>query len=70
MTLRRPELRQVDLDMEQVRVRIDDEILVSWPPPARPPDSQRHGAEGMCVTDSGEVIVVSRNGPRRKLPAG
>ena len=29
MTLQRPELSQVDLDMEQVRVRIgDDEILV------------------------------------------
>ena len=31
MTLHRPEFQQVDLDMEQVRVRIgDDEILVSW----------------------------------------
>jgi hypothetical protein len=46
--------------MEQVRVRIgDDENLVSWHPPDRPPDGQRHGAEGICVTDSGEVIVVA-----------
>ena len=31
MTLQSPEFQQVDLDMEQVRVRIgDDEILVSW----------------------------------------
>ena len=30
MTLQRPEFQQVDLDMEQARVRIgDDEILVS-----------------------------------------
>ena len=52
--------------MEQVRVRIgDDEILVSWHPPDRPPEGQRHGAEGMRVTDSGEVIVVSRDGGGR-----
>ena len=32
MTLQRPEFQQVDLDMEQVRVRIgDDEILVVAP---------------------------------------
>ena len=31
MTLQRPEFQQLDLDMEQVRVRIgDDEIPVSW----------------------------------------
>ena len=71
MTLQRPEFQQVDLDMEQVRVRIgDNEILVSWHPPERPPDGQRHGAEGMCSTDSGEVVVVSRNGPCWRFPAG
>ena len=47
-----------------MRIRIsDDEILVSWHPPERPADGQRYGGEGMCVTDSGEVIVVSRDGP-------
>jgi hypothetical protein len=57
--------------MEQVRVRIgDDEILVSWHPPGRPLDGQRHGAEGICVTDSGEVIVLSRDGPCWEFPAG
>ena len=57
--------------MEQVWVRIgDDKILVSWHPLARPPDGQRHGAEGMCVTDSGEVIVVCRDGRCWKFPAG
>jgi 8-oxo-dGTP pyrophosphatase MutT (NUDIX family) len=57
--------------MEQVRVRIgDDEILVSWHPPDLPPDGQRHGAEGICVTDSGEVVVISRDGQRWEFPAG
>ena len=71
MTLQPPEFQQACLDMEQVRVRIgDDEILVSWHPPERPPDGQRHGAEGICVTDSGEVIVVSRDGQCWKFPAG
>ena len=55
--------------MEQVRVRIvDDEILVSWHPSDRPPEGQRHGAEGIGVTASGEVIVVSRNGQCWKFP--
>ncbi|GAA3169043.1 hypothetical protein GCM10010531_22620 [Blastococcus jejuensis] len=57
--------------MEQVRVCIgDDEILVSWHPPDRPPDGRRHGAEGTCVPDSGEGIIVSRDGQCRKVPAG
>ncbi len=56
--------------MEQARVRIgDDEILVSWHPPDRSPEGQRHGAEGRCVTDSGEVIVLSRDGQCREFPA-
>ncbi|MGY1704679.1 hypothetical protein ACI79C_08905 [Geodermatophilus sp. SYSU D00697] len=71
MTLQRPTFQQLGLDMEQVRVRIgDDEILVSWQPPDRPPDGQRQGAEGMCGTDSGEVSVVSRDGRCWKCPAG
>ena len=71
MTLQRPEIWQLDLDMEQVRVRFgDDEILVSWHPPDRLADDQRHGAEGMCVTDSGEVIVVSCDGRCWKFPPG
>ncbi len=57
--------------MDRVKIRIgDDEIVVLWPPPDRPRDGQRHGAEGTCVTDSGEVIDVSRDGQRWKVPAG
>ena len=57
--------------MEQVRVRIgDDELLGSWHPPHRPPHGQRHGADGFCITDSGKVIVVSRDEQLREFPAG
>ena len=57
--------------MEQVRVRIgDDEILRSWHLPHRPPHGQRHGAESFYITDSGEVIVASRDGQSWKFPAG
>jgi 8-oxo-dGTP pyrophosphatase MutT (NUDIX family) len=57
--------------MEQVTVRIgDDEILVSWHPPDLAPDGRRHGAEGICVTGSGEVIIISRDGQRWEFPAG
>ena len=71
MTLQRLEFQQVDLDMEQVSVRIgDDEILVSWHPPDRPPDGQRQGAEGICATNSREVIVISRDGQCWEFAAG
>jgi 8-oxo-dGTP pyrophosphatase MutT (NUDIX family) len=60
-----------DLDARQVAVRIgDDEILVSWHGPNTRPDGQAHGAEGICVTGTGDVVVISRDGRRWELPAG
>jgi 8-oxo-dGTP pyrophosphatase MutT (NUDIX family) len=60
-----------DLGARQVAVRVGDgEILVSWHPPDLSPDGQRHGAEGICVTDSSKVIVISRDGQRWEFPAG
>lgn len=60
-----------DLDARQVAIRVgDDEILVSWHGPNTPPDGQAHGAEGICVTGTGDVVVISRDGRRWELPAG
>lgn len=47
-----------------------DEILVSWHAPTTPPDGRAHGAEAICVTGTGDVVVVSRDGRRWELPAG
>src|SRR4051812_22072708 len=61
-TLQRPEFEQVDLDMEQVTVCIgDDEMLVSWHLIGRR-RARVTARKAHAVTDSGEVIVVSRDG--------
>jgi 8-oxo-dGTP pyrophosphatase MutT (NUDIX family) len=65
------ERRPADLDTRQITVRVgDDEILVSWHAPNTPPEGQAHGAEGICVTGTGDVVVISRDGRRWELPAG
>ena len=33
--------------------------LVSWHPPPDPPDGTPHGAEGVCVTIDGDIVVIS-----------
>ena len=51
------------------RIAIGD-WLVSWHPPSDPPDGIPHGAEGVCVTPSGEVVLISPDGVVWDLPAG
>lgn len=63
--------RRADLDARQIAVRVGgDEILVSWHAPTMPPVGEAHGAEGICVTDTADVVVISRDGRRWELPAG
>jgi hypothetical protein len=65
------ERRPADLDARQIAVRVgDDEILVSWHAPSLPPEGQAHGAEGICVTGTGDVVVISRDGRRWDYPPG
>ena len=44
--------------------------LVSWHPPPVPPDGTPHGAEGVCVTADGDIVVISPDGTIWDLPAG
>jgi ADP-ribose pyrophosphatase YjhB (NUDIX family) len=44
--------------------------LVSWHPPPEPPDGTPHGAEGVCVTTDGGIVVISPDGAIWDLPAG
>jgi 8-oxo-dGTP pyrophosphatase MutT (NUDIX family) len=63
--------RSADLDAHRIAVRVGDaEILVSWHAPTIVPEGQAHGAEGICVTDTGDLVVISRDGRRWELPAG
>jgi hypothetical protein len=44
--------------------------LVSWHCASNPPDGTPHGAEGVCLTTAGDVVLVSQDGVRWSLPAG
>lgn len=56
---------------EQLPIRSgDQDWLVSWHRPSDPPPGIRHGAEGVCVTPLGEVVLISRDGMSWDLPAG
>jgi len=44
--------------------------LVSWHPPPMPPDGTPHGAEGICVTTGGQIVLVSSDGTHWGFPAG
>jgi ADP-ribose pyrophosphatase YjhB (NUDIX family) len=44
--------------------------LVSWHPPPEPADGTPHGAEGVCVTADGGIVVISPDGTIWDVPAG
>lgn len=63
--------RPVAADGVQIPVRSGaQQRLVSWHPPPEPPDGTPHGAEGVCVTADGGIIVISPDGVIWDLPAG
>ena len=48
-----------------------DRWMKSWHPPgATPPSGRRHGAAGICLVESGEVVIVSDDGTRWGFPGG
>jgi ADP-ribose pyrophosphatase YjhB (NUDIX family) len=63
--------RPVAADGEQIPVTSGGQRwLVSWHPPPGPPDGTPHGAEGVCVTAGGDIVVISPDGVIWDLPAG
>jgi ADP-ribose pyrophosphatase YjhB (NUDIX family) len=44
--------------------------LVSWHPPDEEPAGRNHGSTGICVTDSGQVVLIGHDGTRWGLPGG
>lgn len=58
-------------DGEQFAVRSNDQDwLVSWHPPAVPPEGKSHGAAGICAAGNGEIVLISHDGKLWDLPAG
>jgi ADP-ribose pyrophosphatase YjhB (NUDIX family) len=49
---------------------MDQDWLVSWHPGPEPPSGLPHGAECVCVTASGDVVLISPDGTLWDLPAG
>ena len=48
----------------------EQEWLISWHPPSPTPDGQAHGAAGICLTETGDVPLISSDGIRWDFPAG
>jgi 8-oxo-dGTP pyrophosphatase MutT (NUDIX family) len=58
-------------DGEEILIRIDgQDWLSSWHPAEPAPLGQSHGAAGICVTEDGEIVLVSHDGSRWDIPAG
>ena len=47
-----------------------DRWLCSWHGPASVPDGKPHGAGGLCVTQAGDVVLITNDGERWDAPAG
>ncbi|MBV9786680.1 MAG: NUDIX domain-containing protein [Chloroflexi bacterium] len=58
-------------DGEEHLVRANDQDwIVTWSPPPTAPEGKPHGSAGVCVTSTGEIVLISANGVDWDLPAG
>jgi ADP-ribose pyrophosphatase YjhB (NUDIX family) len=61
----------VAADGQEIPIRSGgQDWLVSWHPPPRAPPGTPHGAEGVCVTSAGDIVLISPDGKLWDLPAG
>jgi len=44
--------------------------LVAWHPGPEPPPGNPHGAAGVCVTEAGQLVLISHDGLHWGFPAG
>ena len=62
---------RVALDGEEVPAPSNgDDWRRAWYPPASAPPGQPHGANALCVTADGEVVLISSDGQRWGWPGG
>ena len=63
-------------DGEEVLMRADElssnhqDWLVSWHDATSPPEGTPHGASGLCVTATGEIVITSADAVLWDLPGG
>ena len=58
-------------EYEQFQVETGgQDVLVTWFPSHDVPEGQRHGSAGICVTDSGEVVLITQDGKSWGFPGG
>ena len=46
------------------------DVLVSWFPAHDVPEGRPHGSAGICVTDNGQVVLITQDGKGWSLPGG
>ena len=65
-----PELVAGDLQEITIHTPEGQDWLSSWHPPPTAPSGVPHGAAGICVTGSGEIVLISSDGVHWDVPAG
>jgi ADP-ribose pyrophosphatase YjhB (NUDIX family) len=62
---------RAEADGEQFAIRANgQEWIVTWCPPPLPPSGTPHGAQGVCLTNDGKIVLVSEDGEQWGFPAG
>ena len=46
------------------------DVLATWFPAHDVPEGQRHGSAGICVTDNGEIVLITQDGKSWGFPGG
>jgi 8-oxo-dGTP pyrophosphatase MutT (NUDIX family) len=65
------DLGPIAADLQELRVPLDGQLWsTSWHPPPVPPDGTPHGAQALCMTEEGDVVIVTENGESWGFPGG
>jgi ADP-ribose pyrophosphatase YjhB (NUDIX family) len=60
-----------DAGSEEYLSQTDGEVWsLSWHPGATPPDGSAHGSAGVCITESGDIVLISQDGTEWDFPGG
>ena len=66
-----PETPRAVKEYEEFQVETNgQDVLVTWFPSHDVPEGKRHGSTGICVTENGNVVLITQDGKSWSLPAG
>ena len=66
-----PNETRIARDGDEFEVRANGgDWRTAWYPPSVVPDGTPHGSSGFCLTDIGEVVLISHDGVRWEWPGG